>query len=139
MYSTQLKGRDYVASTRPRGQRRPGLGITQPSLHHLAQYCTRSYLKQGFPGILLSSTLRFVALSRCYATGHLHCTHSISSVDTRCTLENENIGKKEKEGLSKSGRTDDATGRVAEMKKGRRGERDCAGGREGGRGEEHRT
>ena len=40
MYSTQLKGEDWVAWTRPGGQRETGRGFTQPSLHFSAKYCT---------------------------------------------------------------------------------------------------
>ena len=38
-YSTQLQCENYVAWTCPHGQREPGSGITQPSIHLLAAYC----------------------------------------------------------------------------------------------------
>ena len=50
--STQLKGEDYVAWTRPQDNREPGRGNTQPSLHLLAVYYKSSSLSQGGSGIL---------------------------------------------------------------------------------------
>ena len=43
-YSTQLKGEDLGAWTRHGGQREPGRGFTQPSLHLSAEYCTSQHV-----------------------------------------------------------------------------------------------